>query len=104
MIISSIEYVPGKEIESLGHVIGSTVMSKHIGRDIAAALKSVVGGEIKGYTEMLREAQSLVVKRIQEEAAKLGADAIVGMHFTSISWQDGSTGLIAYGTAVKFLV
>lgn len=102
-MVYSIERVPGKEIAALGYVSGGAVMSKHFGRDIAASLKNIVGGELRGYTEMLQEARTLAVSRVEAEAVNLGADAVVGLHFTMTSWPDGATGLMAYGTAVKVL-
>ena len=94
--------VPGREIdEILGVITGNVVQSKHIGRDIGAALKTMVGGEIKGYTEMLTEARQTAIKRLVEEAIKLNADAVVNLRFATSSIMSGSAEILAYGTAVK---
>ncbi len=102
MIVVSTPEVPGKEIkEVLGLVCGNIVMSKHIGRDIAAALKTLAGGEIRGYTEMLTEARNIALERMIKEAEKLGADAVVSVRFGSSTVMSGAAELLAYGTAVK---
>jgi len=102
MIIVTTGYVPGREIsEVLGLAIGNVVMSKHVGRDLAAALKTLAGGEIKGYTEMLTEARNLAIERMIKEAERLGADAVIGMRLGSSSVMSGAAEMVAYGTAVK---
>lgn len=102
MIYTTTETVPGKEIESvLGIVNGNVVQSKHVGRDIMAGLKGIVGGELKGYTEMLMEARNIAVQRLVEDAEKLNADAIVGIRFTTSSVTDGASEILVFGTAVK---
>ncbi len=102
MIFSTTEAVPGKEIsEILGVVTGNVVQSKHIGRDIMAGLKSIVGGEIRGYTEMLTEARNVAIERMVQSANEKGADAIVGVRFTTSAIMDGSSELLVFGTAVK---
>ena len=102
MIYSTTETVPGREIaEILGVVTGNVVQSKHIGRDIMAGLKSIVGGEIRGYTEMLTEARNLAVSRLVESAQAKGADAVVGIRFTTSAIMDGSSEIMVFGTAVK---
>ena len=102
MLVVSTEKIYGKEIkESLGLVKGEVVESKHLGRDFLAGLKTVVGGEIKGYTEMISEARQVATKRMIEEAESLGADAIVGVRFGSSAVMQGSAEMIVYGTAVK---
>lgn len=102
MIITNIENVPGREIaENLGIVMGSTVMSKHVGRDIAAGLKSIFGGELRGYSELLEEGRATAMERMKEEAAKLGADAVVNVRLTTSSITQGASELLAYGTAIK---
>jgi len=103
MIILSINDFPGKDFEAIDIVKGSVVRAKHIGRDIMAGLKTIVGGEISGYTEMLNEARVIATDRMKEEARKLGADAIIGVRFESASVMDGAAEILAYGTAVKFL-
>ncbi|NOH71900.1 heavy metal-binding domain-containing protein [Vibrio pectenicida] len=102
MIYTTTDMVPGKEIEAvLGIVNGSIVQSKHVGRDIMAGLKGIVGGELKGYTEMLTEAREIAIERLIEEASKLNADAVVGVRFTTSSITDGASELLVFGTAVK---
>ena len=102
MIIVTTENVPGREIsECLGLVKGEVVQSKNIGRDFMAGLKNVVGGEIKGYTEMIREARQISTDRMIEEAKKMGADAIVGMRYGSSAVMQSASEILAYGTAGK---
>ena len=102
MLIVSTENINGKEIkESLGLVKGEIVQSKHLGRDFLAGMKTIVGGEIKGYTEMISEARQIATKRMIKEAESLGADAIVGVRFGSSAVMQGSAEMIVYGTAVK---
>ena len=102
MLLLSIETVPGREIgESLGLVTGSVVTSKHFGKDFMAGMKTLVGGEIKGYTEMLEDARRIALERLQAQAAALGADAIVGIRLTSSSVMQSAAEVTAYGTAVK---
>lgn len=103
MIYSTTETIPGKEItEIVGIVTGNVVQAKHIGRDIMASLKSIVGGEIRGYTEMLTEARDLAIQRLVTSANEKGADAVVGIRFTTSAIMDGSSEIMAFGTAVKF--
>ncbi|KJG34277.1 hypothetical protein C0W92_17880 [Photobacterium angustum] len=102
MIYTTTETVPGREIEAiLGVVNGNVVQSKHVGRDLMAGLKSIVGGELKGYTEMLTEARTIATDRLVVEAERLGADAIVGVRFTTSAVTDGASEIMAFGTAVK---
>lgn len=102
MIYSTTETIPGREIrESVGVVTGNVVQAKHIGRDIMAGLKSIVGGEIRGYTEMLNEARDIAIGRLVENAKQKNADAIVGIRFTTSSIMDGSSEILVFGTAVK---
>ncbi|MDN3015190.1 YbjQ family protein [Paenibacillus sp. BSR1-1] len=102
MMIVTTDYLPGREIkEVLGLVKGSTVQSKHIGKDLLAGLKTIVGGEIKEYTDMLNEARKKAIERMAEEARQLGADAIIAMRLQSSSVMQGASELIAYGTAVR---
>ena len=102
MLILPINSVPGKEIEALGIVKGNVVQSRHIGKDIMAGLKNVVGGELHGYTDMLNEARAIATQRMVEEAEKLGADAIIMMEYATSAIMDGTAEVIAYGTAVKY--
>lgn len=103
MKLLSIEYVPGKEIEALGMVKGTVVQTKNIGRDFMAGMKTLVGGEIVGYTEMLNEARQIAVKRMVDEAKEMNADAIVGIMYGSSQVMEGAAEVIAYGTAVKII-
>lgn len=101
MQIYNIDYIPGREIEALGLVKGTIVQSKHFGKDFMAGMKTLVGGEITGYTQMLDEARKIATKRMVDEAEALGADAIVNLRFTSSSVMQGAAEVTAYGTAVK---
>ncbi len=101
MKLLSINYIPGKEIEALGMVKGTVVQTKNIGRDFMAGMKTLVGGEIVGYTEMLNEARQIAVKRMVDEAKALGADAVIDVKYGSSQVMQGAAEIIAYGTAVK---
>ena len=101
MLISTVENI-GKEYTVLGIVRGTTVNSKNIGRDIGASFKTIVGGEIKGYTEMIDEAVETATGRMVNAAERLGADAIIGMRYTTSSVMQAASEVTAYGTAVKF--
>jgi uncharacterized protein YbjQ (UPF0145 family) len=102
MIITTIMTVPGKTItEHYGLVAGNTVRAKHIGRDIMASLKNIVGGELKGYTELLKESRNEATARMIAQAEKLGANAIVMVRFSTSSITQGAAELYVYGTAVK---
>jgi uncharacterized protein YbjQ (UPF0145 family) len=101
MIITNIETVPGKNIvEHFGLVSGSTIRAKHIGRDIMASLKNLVGGELKGYTQLLQESRQQALDRMVDQARQLGANAIVNVRFSTSSVAQGAAELYAYGTAV----
>ena len=103
MIILTIESVPGKKItEVKGLVKGSTVRAKHIGKDIGASFKQLVGGELNGYDEMLTEARQIAIGRMVDEAESLGANAIIGMRLVSSSLAAGAAEMVAYGTAVIY--
>ncbi|TDI37415.1 MAG: heavy metal-binding domain-containing protein [Acidobacteria bacterium] len=102
MILSNTENIPGKTIQEFyGVVTGSTVRAKHIGRDIMAGFKNIVGGELKGYTELLNEARQEAVERMEAQAKSVGANAVVNVRFTTSSVAQGAAELFAYGTAVK---
>ena len=102
MKLVSIDYIPGYEIEeALGLVKGQTVQSKNVGRDFMSGLKTIVGGEIVGYTEMIMSATQIATKRMVDEAENLGADAIIGVRYGSSQVMNGAAEIIAYGTAVK---
>lgn len=102
MLLLNIDYVPGRELEALGIVKGTVVQSKNFGKDFMAGMKTLVGGEIVGYTEMLNEARQIAVKRMVDEAKELGADAIIGIMYGSSQVMAGAAEVIAYGTAVKY--
>ncbi len=102
MILSNTEEIPGRQIvEFYGVVTGSTVRAKHIGRDIMAGLKNIVGGELTGYTELLQEARKEAVSRMSDQASSMGANAVVNVRFATSSVAQGAAELFAYGTAVK---
>ena len=102
MLCSNTEEIPGQQIvEFYGLVTGSTVRAKHIGRDIAASLKNILGGELKGYTELLQEARKEALHRMMEQARSVGANAVVNVRFATSSIAQGAAELFAYGTAVK---
>ena len=101
LLLLNIDYVPGKEVEPLGLVKGTVVQSKNVGKDFMAGMKTLVGGEIVGYTEMLTEARQIATKRMVDEANALGADAILNIRFGSSAVMQGAAEVIAYGTAVK---
>jgi uncharacterized protein YbjQ (UPF0145 family) len=102
VIITNLETVPGKTIvEHYGLISGSTVRAKHIGKDLLAGLKNIVGGELTGYTELLSEARDESIKRMTAQAEELGANAIVNVRFSTSSVAQGAAELYTYGTAVK---
>ena len=103
MILVNTDYISGKEFEMLGLVKGSTIQSKHVGKDIAQSFKTLVGGELKAYNEMMNEARALATKRMIEEAEELKADAIVNVRYASSAIMQGAAEVIVYGTAVKFV-
>ena len=103
MILVNTEYISGKELEMLGLVKGSTIQSKHIGKDILSSFKTLVGGELEAYTEMMNEARAIATKRMVMEAEALGADAVINIRYASSAIMQGAAEVIAYGTAVKIL-
>ena len=103
MILVNTDYISGKDLEMLGLVKGSTIQSKHLGKDIAQSFKTLVGGELKAYNEMMNEARAIATKRMVAEAEALGADAIVNIRYSSAAVMQGAAEVIAYGTAVKFV-
>ena len=103
MLLVNIDYIPGKDLEVLGLVKGTVVQSKNFGKDFMAGMKTLVGGEIVSYTEMLNEARQIAVKRMVDEAKELGADAVIGVRYGSSQVMNGAAEVIAYGTAVKYL-
>jgi uncharacterized protein YbjQ (UPF0145 family) len=102
MILVNTDFISGKELETISIVKGSTIQSKNIGKDIMQGLKSIVGGELKAYSEMMNEARAIATKRMVEEAEALGADGIISIRYASSSIMQNSAEVIAYGTAVKF--
>ena len=103
MILVNTDYISGKELETLSLVKGSTIQSKHIGKDIAQSFKTIVGGELRAYNEMMNEARALATRRMVEEAEALGADAVVNIRYASSAIMQGAAEVIVYGTAVKFM-
>ena len=103
MIVVNTDFITGKKILTLSLVKGSTIQSKHLGKDIMQSFKTLVGGELKGYTQMMDEARAIATKRMIEEAQALGADGIVNVRFASSSIMDGAAEIMVYGTAVKFI-
>ena len=101
-MLLNIEYIPGKRIEALGLVKGTTVYSKSFGKDFMAGMKTLVGGEIEGYTDLLRQARQIATKRMVDEAKEMNADAVIGVKYGSSQVMSGAAEVIAYGTAVKY--
>jgi uncharacterized protein YbjQ (UPF0145 family) len=102
MIVVTTEQIEGKKItETLGLVRGSTIRARHVGRDIMAGLRNIVGGEVKDYTAMLAQAREEALQRMIEQAEKIGANAIVGTRFVTSMVMSGAAEMVAYGTAVK---
>ncbi len=97
------ESIPGQKYELIGLVKGTMIQSKHLGRDIGNMLKSIVGGELRGYSEMLNEARAIATKRLMQEAAGLNADAVVNLRYTTSAVMQGAAEILVYGTAVKFV-
>lgn len=102
MLVITTEQINGKELEMLGVVQGSTIQSKNAFKDIGQGFKSMVGGELKSYTDMMNQARAVAHQRMVEQAEAMGADAIVGMRYSSSSVMQGAAELLAFGTAVKF--
>ena len=101
MLLSTLEQAPGKQIAHvLGMVSGSVVTTRHLGKDLAASVKTIVGGEIRGYTEMLDDARKIAMQRLEQNAADMGADAVLGIRFTTSSVMQSAAEVTAYGTAV----
>ena len=102
MLIVTTETIPGKNYQVIGQTKGSVVRAKHIGRDIMAGFKTLVGGEISGYTELLNEAREIATERMIKEARSMGADAIICTRYVTSAVMDGASEVMIYGTAVKF--
>jgi uncharacterized protein YbjQ (UPF0145 family) len=103
MLITTSDTIPGKNIEALGLVQGNVVTSTHIGRDLMANLKTIVGGEVKQYTEMTNNARQMAEERMVDQATAMGADAVVAFRFGGESVLQGTSEFMAYGTAVKYI-
>ena len=103
MILVNTDYISGKELETLTLVKGSTIQSKHLGNDILESLKTLVGGELRSYNDMMNQARAIATKRMVEEAEALGADAVVNVRYASSAVMQGAAEVIVYGTAVKFI-
>ena len=103
MILVNTDYITGKTLEMLGLVKGSTIQTKNIGRDITQSFKTLVGGELTSYNQMMNDARALATKRMVAEAEALGADAVVNIRYASSAIVQGAAEVIAYGTAVKFV-
>ena len=102
MLLVNTDYISGKELETLGIVKGNVVQCRNVGRDFMAGIKTLVGGELKEYTEMLNQARQIAIKRMVDEAETMGADAIINIRYASSSIMQGAAEVIAYGTAVKY--
>jgi uncharacterized protein YbjQ (UPF0145 family) len=103
MLLLTLNYVPGKEIEALGIVKGTIVQTKNLGKDFMSGMKSLVGGELESYTEMLNEARQVATKRMVDEAEAMGADAVINIRYGSASMMQAAAEVVVYGTAVKFI-
>lgn len=101
MIIVNIDYIPGKKIEILGMARGSIIQSKNIGKDIMSSFKTLVGGELTHYSEMMNEARAKATKRMVDDAKSQGADAVINVRYASSAVMQGAAEVMAYGTAVK---
>ena len=102
MILVNTDYITGREIDTIGLVKGSTIQSKHLGKDILSGLKTLVGGELTAYVEMINEARAIATKRMVEEAEKLGADGVINIRYSTSNVMQGAAEILIYGTAVKF--
>ena len=102
MLLVNTDFISGKELETIGLVSGAMIQSKHMGKDIGAAFKGVVGGELKAYSEMLNESREVAAQRMKDAAHAMGADAIINVRFTTSAVIQGAAEILAYGTAVKF--
>ena len=103
MLLVNTDYIEGKKFEMIGMVRGTMIQSVHIGKDITNSFKTLVGGELTSYTEMMNEARAVATKRMAEDAAAMGADAVVNIRYSSSTIVQGAAEVMAYGTAVKFV-
>ena len=102
MQLYTTDFITGKNIETIGMVSGAMIQSKHMGKDIGSAFKTMVGGELKAYSEMLNESRQIATERMVEHARQLGADAIINIRFATSAVMQGAAEVLAYGTAVRF--
>ncbi len=103
MILVNTDYIEGKKFEMIGLVKGSMIQSVHFGKDIVNSFKTLVGGELTSYTEMMNEARAVATRRMSEEAESMGADAVINIRYSSSQVTQGAAEMMAYGTAVKFI-
>lgn len=103
MILVNTDYITGKKFQMIGLVRGTTIQSVHMGKDIMNSFKTLVGGELTSYTEMMNEARAIATKRMADDAEAMGADAIVNIRYASSQVMQGAAEIMAYGTAVKFI-
>lgn len=103
MILVNTDFITGKNLETISIVKGSTIQSKHLGKDMMSGFKTLVGGELKAYSEMMDEARAIATKRMVDEATALGADAVINIRYSSSAIMQGAAEVIVYGTAVKFV-
>ena len=103
MILVNTDFISGKTLETISIVKGSTIQSKHVGKDIMSGFKTLVGGELTAYNEMMNDARALATKRMVEEADSLGADGVINIRYASSAIMQGAAEVIAYGTAVRFV-
>lgn len=103
MTLVNTDFVSGKQIETISIVKGSMIQSKHVGKDLMAGFKSIVGGELTGYSEMIQEARSIATQRMVEEAEGLNADAVINIRYASATVAQGAAEMLVYGTAVKYV-
>ena len=103
MTIVTTDFITGRNLQTQQIVKGSMIQAKHVGRDIMAGIKSLLGGELKGYSQMINEARAIATKRMVEEAEQLGADAIINVRYSSSMIMQGAAEMMVYGTAVKFV-
>lgn len=103
MILVNTDYIPGKNFEMIGMVRGTMIQSVHVGKDIMNSFRTLVGGELTSYTEMMNEARAVATKRMADDAASMGADAVINIRYASSQVMQGAAEIMAYGTAVKFV-
>ncbi len=102
MLLTNLESIPNRRVvEHYGLVTGSSIRAKHVGRDFMAGLKNIVGGELRGYTELINESRQQAIERMTQQAESLGANAIINVRFSTSAIMAGAAELFAYGTAVK---